>query len=161
MSRIRCIATLLLLLGSSVSVFAQKLSGQYAVIVNPRNTAVNITSSQLRKLALGEEKFWAGRVPVTLILQDERSVEHDYLLRVLLNMSSADYREHWSALVFRGVAVAEPTSVPSNGLASGLVAVQDGAICIMRADNVPRNDTVKVLKVDGKLPGEAGYPLHE
>jgi len=50
--------------------------------------------------------------------------------------------------------------VPSNGLASGLVASRLGSICIIPAPNVPKDASVKVLKVDGKLPGESGYPLH-
>src|SRR5262249_21280466 len=140
--------------------WAETYQGNYAVIVNPRNPAQNISAAQLRRFVLGEEKFWPGRIPVYLVLQDERSVEQTFVLKRLVNMSQSDYREHWSTLIFRGAAGSEPAQVPSNGLASGLVAAKDGALCIIRADNLPSNNSVKVLRVDGRLPGEEGYPLH-
>jgi len=150
------LSTLLVL---SAFALSQVYSGDYAVIVNPNNPVQNISSTQLRKIVLGDEKFWTGRIPVSLILQNERAVEHDFVLRRLVNMTQGDYKEHWSTLVFRGVVASEPLTVPSNGLASGLVQSQIGAVCIMRIDNVPKS-AVKVLRVDGKLPGEDGYPLH-
>jgi hypothetical protein len=157
----RWIASLsIIVLAVPLLLSAQAYSGEYAVIVNPKNPVQNISSAQLRKLVLGEERFWAGRIPASLILQDERSVERQFVLGRLINMSQTDYRRHWSTLVFRGAATSEPVAVPSNGLASGLVAGQEGALCIIRVDNLPKNDTVKVVRVDGKLPGEAGYPLH-
>lgn len=161
MSRSRPIAlVLILILAACPYLLTETYAGDYAVIVNPRNPVQTISSAQLRKLVLGEEKFWPGRIPVELILQDERSVERTFVLGKLLNMSQGEYREHWLTLIFRGATVSEPVAVPSNGLASGLVQVQVGALCIMRADNVPKGATVRVIRVDGKLPGETGYPLH-
>jgi len=160
MKTIRFILLLLsVVFAFSLPSLTQVYSGEYAVIVNPNNPVQNVSTSQLRKIVLGDEKFWAGRIPVSLILQNDRSVEHDFVLRRLVNMSQGDYKEHWSTLIFRGVVTSEPLMVPSNGLASGLVQSQMGAVCIMRIDNVPRS-AVKVLRVDGKLPGEEGYPLH-
>jgi hypothetical protein len=160
MYRIRWTAPLLVFLALCPSLFAQKYMGEYAVIVNPKNPAQSISSSELKRLVLGEERFWTGRIPVSVIMQDERSVELEFVMKKLLNMSQGEYREHWSAMIFRGQAVSEPVTVPSNGLASGLVAVQEGAICVIRADNVPKNDSVKVLRIDGKSPGDPGYSLH-
>lgn len=161
MSRSRKAALLMLFcLAPCLYSVAEEYSGEYAVIVNPKNPAQNISSAQLRRLVMGEEKFWPGRLPVSIIVQDDRSVERGFMLKKVINMSSTDYRTHWTTLVFRGGAVSEPLAVPSNGLASGLVAVQEGGLCIMRTDNLPKKESVKVLRVDGKLPGETGYPLH-
>lgn len=159
MSKLQSIALALLVMATSL-LAAENLAGQYAVIVNPSNPIQNVTSAQLRKLVLGEDRFWPGRIPVSLVLQDDRSLERQFVLKDLVHMSQSDYHQHWTTLVFRGAASGEPTAVPSNGLAAGLVASQAGALCIIRADNVPKNESVKVLRVDGKLPGEAGYPLH-
>jgi len=156
-----CFIPLLLsvLLACSLFAFSQVYSGEFAVIVNPNNPVQNISSGQLRKIVLGDEKFWSGRIPVSLILQNERSIELAFVLGRVANMSQGDYKDHWSTLIFRGTVSSEPVTVPSNGLASGLVQSQVGAVCIMRMDNVPKG-SVKVLRVDGKLPGEDGYPLH-
>lgn len=161
MNRTQRIASLTLIsLALPLLVSAQNASADYAVIVNRNNPAQNITAVQLRRFVLGEDRFWPGRLPVSLILQDERSLERQFVLKNLVHMSPNDYHQHWSTLLFRGGATTEPMEVPSNGLASGLVASQAGALCIIRTDSLPRNDSVKVLRVDGKLPGEAGYPLH-
>lgn len=161
MNKIQRIAALvLLMLAVPLVVSAQNSSADYAVIVNRNNPAQNITAAQLRRFVMGEDRFWPGRLPVSLILQDERSLERQFVLKNVVRMSPSDYHQHWSGLLFRGAATAEPMEVPSNGLASGLVASQAGALCIIRTDNLPKNDSVKVLRVDGKLPGEPGYPLH-
>jgi hypothetical protein len=46
----------------------------------------------------------------------------------------------------------------SNELTQQLVAATAGAIGFMAAADVKPG--VKVLKIDGRLPGEAGYKLH-
>ena len=158
-------ATLLMLLMFSaaipVHVHAQPGSdGQYAVIVNPANSTESVSSRQLRRFLVGEEKFWGSHVPVFLVLRDGTSAEGDFAMTQIAAMSPGDFRQFWNAKVFRGEVTAEPTIVPSNGLASGLVAARSGGIGIILASNVPKDGSVKVLKVDGKLPGEAGYPLH-
>jgi len=64
-------SAILLILGSgamSTLAKAQSLDGQFAVITNPKNSVETITSRQLRKLLLGEDKFWESRTPVYLIL---------------------------------------------------------------------------------------------
>jgi hypothetical protein len=63
-------------------------------------------------------------------------------------------------MVFRGEADSGPVDVPSSGLASGLVASRSGALSNLCADRLPRDGSVKVVKVDVKLPGEENYPLH-
>jgi hypothetical protein len=160
MNKTQRIASLaLFVLALPLVVSAQNSPADYAVIVNRNNPAQSISAAQLRRFVLGEDRFWPGRLPVSLILQDERSLERQFVLKNVVHMSPSDYHQHWSTLLFRGAATTEPMEVPSNGLASGLVASQAGALCIIRTDSLPKNDSVKVLRVDGKLPGEAGYPL--
>jgi hypothetical protein len=140
--------------------FAQRYTGDFAVIANPGNPVENVTTGQLHRLVLGQEKFWGRRVPVSLVMRDERSPERAFLLGKFLNMSDSDFRQHWSSMLFRGEVTSEPVEVPSNGLASGLVASREGGLCVLRADNIPKDGSVKIVKVDGKSPGDEGYPLH-
>jgi hypothetical protein len=39
-------------------------------------------------------------------------------------------------------------------------AVLPGAISLLDARDIKTNMILKVIKVDGHLPGEPGYPLH-
>jgi hypothetical protein len=154
------VSLIAIVLTLSPLVSAQRYTGDFAVIANPMNPVENVTSAQLHRLVMGQDRFWARRIPVSLVSRDERSPERAFLLGKFLSMSGNDYRQHWSSMVFRGEAASEPVEVPSSGLASGLVASRPGGLCILRADNVPKDGSVKVVKVDGKLPGEDGYPLH-
>ena len=79
------------------------------------------------------------------------------MLKVLA-MSEADYKKYWTSLVFRGEAQAEPVTLPSNGMQKEAVRAFPGAIVLMARQDV--HTDVKVVKVDGHLPGEPGYPLH-
>jgi hypothetical protein len=133
--------------------------GEFALITNQQNPLRDVSMAKLRRLFLGEDRFWKGGLPVILVVREPGSPEHEVMLRRVAGQSGGDYTYRWRQLIFLGTASSEPTIVPSNGLAAGLVASHAGAVAIIAAQNVPKNGAVKVLKVEGKLPGEAGYKL--
>ena len=61
------------------------------------------------------------------------------------------------AWVFRAEATNGPKVVYSNESATELVAALPGSVAFVDAGQVPKG--LKILKVDGKLPGDEGYPL--
>jgi len=63
----------------------------------------------------------------------------------------------WNAQVFRGEAIKAPLQVPSSGMASQVVRDFRGGVGFLSARDLPSD--LKVLKVDGKLPGEPNYLL--
>jgi hypothetical protein len=73
-------------------------------------------------------------------------------------MSEAEYRQHWTAQVLRGDSSNEPPSVPSVGMQKEALVVFRGAITLIDLSDVKPG--MKILKVDGHLPGEPGYPVH-
>jgi hypothetical protein len=76
--------------------------------------------------------------------------------RVVLSMTPDQAQAFWIDQRIRGAA-AEPRILPSAGLAAKLVGVLAGAITY-----VPRSavtNELKILRVEGKLPDDAGYPL--
>jgi hypothetical protein len=73
-------------------------------------------------------------------------------------MNESQYKEHWLGKVFRGEVTSEPVVVASRRLATDGVAAMTNAIACIPASEV-RAGAVKILKVDGHLPGESGYPL--
>jgi ABC-type phosphate transport system substrate-binding protein len=141
-------------LGSQIAP-AIKASNDIAVVVNANNPFNTLTSEDLRKILLGERRFWKGNVQVALILRQEGVPERDRVLQDILKMSNADFERIWQAKMFRGEASALPLAVPSNGMVSEYVADTPGAISFVVGKNLPPD--LKVLKIDGKLPGEPGY----
>jgi phosphate transport system substrate-binding protein len=128
-----------------------------AVVVNPKNPVSNLSRSELRKIFAGEKRNWAGGVSIKLIVRAPGAYERVVLLR-LLGMSESDYKQYWIAQVFHAEAQGEPVAVFSNGMQKEAITAFPGGIALVLLGDV--KPTMKVLKVDGLLPGTAGYPLH-
>jgi ABC-type phosphate transport system substrate-binding protein len=130
-----------------------------AVIVNSRNSVTNISLVDLRKIFSGEKHAWPNGAPIKLIVRPPGSHERLVLLK-LLGMSDSEYKQYWTAQVVRGEADAEPLMLPSFGMVKEAATVLPGAISLLDARDIKTNMILKVIKVDGHLPGEPGYPLH-
>jgi ABC-type phosphate transport system substrate-binding protein len=145
---------LMLALACSLPTLAQ--STDVAVVVNPANSVTNLTLIELRKLFAGEKRSWPGGQPVRIFVRAPGTRERATLLK-LLKMSESDYKQYWTAQVFRGEAQAEPLTLPSNGMQKEAAGTVPGAIVLVTAQDIKPG--MKVVKVNGYLPGTPGYPL--
>ena len=132
-------------------------TGAVAVVVNEKNPVNSLSSSELRKLFAGEKHSWSGGLPVKLFARAPGAYERVVLLK-LLGMSEREYKQYWTAEVFRGEAQAEPLALFSNGMQKEAVALYPGAVALVNFQDVKPG--MKVVKVDGHMPGEAGYPFN-
>jgi hypothetical protein len=128
-----------------------------AVAVNPEVPIDNLTLTELRHFVLGDREFWPGGVRVTLLLRAPVAHERDVVLKTVCLMSEAQFRQHWIAKVFRADTAVGPKIVYSGDMAVNLVGQTPGALAFVSAQS--GNKSLKVLRIDGKLPGEPGYPL--
>lgn len=128
-----------------------------AVVVRQDLPADNLSFREVRELFTGERQFWSSKLRVTLLVRAPVARERDVLLKTVYRMSEAQFRQYWISKVFRAEAPTGPKIVYSSGMAAQLVAVIPGAVTFMDAAQVPKE--LKVLKIDGSLPGEKGYPL--
>lgn len=141
--------------GRSFPAFAQV--DDVAVVVNYNNQASALSEAELKKIFLGERRSWAVGPPIRLVVLPMDTAESSALLK-LVGMSGREFKQYWLALVFRGKVEAEPTNVPSIGMQIEALSALPGAITLVRAKDVKPG--MKMLKIDGHLPGEPGYPLH-
>jgi hypothetical protein len=72
-------------------------------------------------------------------------------------MDEAQFRQYWIAKMFRAEVPRGPKIVFSTDMTLELVVAIPGSISFINASQV--TDDVKVVRVDGKLPTEEGYPL--
>jgi len=139
---------LLLFLISSVSpCFAHHM----AVIVDKSNPVGNLTSAHLAKIFRMENRKWTDGRDVVVVLHSASAGEKATLER-LLKISDNE----WQALV-----AAHKTSlkvVGSDSEALDFVESTAGAIGLVDMHSI--NGQINVVKVDGKLPTEAGYLPH-
>ena len=132
-------------------------TGDVAVVVNDKNPVDSLSRPELRKIFAGEKRSWPGSLPIKLFVRTPGARERATLLR-LLGMSESEYKEYWSAKVFRGEAQTEPNGLPSNGMQKEAIAAYPGAVALVNIQDVKPG--MKVVKVEGHKPGEAGYPLN-
>jgi ABC-type phosphate transport system substrate-binding protein len=128
-----------------------------AIVVRPDVPVDNLSFAELRRLMLGDRQFWSSNLRVTLLVRAPGARERDVVLKNIYQMSEAQFRQYWIAKVFRAEAASGPRIVYSNEMAAELTSAIPGAVAVVEANQVPKG--LKVLKIDGKLPGEKGYAL--
>ncbi|MCL4523385.1 MAG: hypothetical protein M1453_00840 [Acidobacteria bacterium] len=131
--------------------------GDVAIVVHASTPVSNLTLADVRKIFRGEKQYWSSDLPVVLLVRAPVARERDVVLKVIYQMTEAQFRQYWVAKIFRAESVSAPKLVYSPDMANQLVATLPGAISFVDAKQV--GSGVKVVRVDGKLPGEAGYPL--
>jgi ABC-type phosphate transport system substrate-binding protein len=144
---------------ASFSMQAQEpgVKGEIAVVVNTKSPVKDITLAKLRKLATGEQRRWDQGENVYLLVPSQGTPGHDTVLKRVYEMNDAQYQQFWIQKVFRGEVSAEPTRYFANGTVYAGADALPGALAFIDAQAV--RPGLKVLRVNGKLPGEPGYPL--
>jgi ABC-type phosphate transport system substrate-binding protein len=122
-----------------------------AVVVNKDNAVQNVTSARLAKILKGEVKKWPDGRNVLLVLHNSSPGEMA-TLQHLSKMPEADVK----ALL--ALHKDEIRTVVSDADVIEMVASTPGAIGFVEEHSI--TDRVVVVRVDGKLPMEAGYLPH-
>jgi len=149
---------ILLCIALQHSASAQTTRGaDIAVVVNPDTPVSDLSLADVRKVLLGERQYWNSKLPVVLLIRAPVARERDVVLRVIYQMSEEQFKQFWVAKIFRAEAATPPKIVYSNDMQYELVAAMPGAIAFVDARNV--RPGLKVLRVDGRLPGDPNYPL--
>jgi len=141
---------------STVAVPAQS-QGDIAVVVNADVGADNVTMADLRRILTGDREFWPSNQRVTIFVRAPIARERDAIVRDICQMTEAQFRQHWIGKVFRAEAPSGPKIVYSAESTIEQVARTPGAIGLVTGPVTAK--TVKVLKIDGRLPGQSGYKL--
>ena len=136
---------------------AYAIGGDIALVVRPDTPVDDLSLSEVRDLLLGERQSWNGKLRVTLLVRAPAARERDVVLKIVYRMTEGQFRQYWISKVFRAESSSGPKIVYSNEMATDLVLSIPGSIAFLDATQVPKG--LKVLKIDGKLPGEKGYAL--
>lgn len=128
-----------------------------AIVVHKDTEVDNLSLVELRNIFLANQQFWANRSRIILLVRAPQSDERDFVLDTIYQMDEAQFRQYWIAKMFRAEVPRGPKIVFSTDMALDLVVAIPGSISFIRADEV--TDDVKLMRVDGKLPSDEGYPL--
>ena len=128
-----------------------------AIVVRPDVPVDNLSFAELRRLMLGDRQYWSSNLKVTLLVRAPGARERDVVLKIIYQMSEAQFRQYWIAKVFRAEAASAPRIVYSNDMAADLASQIPGAVAFVDASQVPTG--LKVVRINGMLPQDAAYPL--
>ena len=138
---------LVLAFGATVPCFAHHM----AVVVSKENAVSTMTSAQLSKIFLAENKKWPDGKAISVVLHRGSAGETVTLKR--LNKMTAQQWEAWLAEHKDSIKL-----VDSDDDVLSYVASTPGAIGLVELHSV--NDRVTVVRIDGKVPMEEGYLPH-
>ena len=122
-----------------------------AVIVNKQNNVGNMAAAHLGKIFRSEAKKWPDGSSIVLILHKDSAGETETLER-LNKMSASD----WKAFVAAHRDAIQV--VDSDADVLKIVQTVPGAIGFIDVRSI--DNSINVVRVDGKLPMESGYLPH-
>jgi phosphate transport system substrate-binding protein len=150
-----------LLLSTSTALLAEEAADDgdiaIAIVVHKDLPIENLSLVELRSIFLADRQFWEDKTRITLLVRAPLSDERSFVLERIYQMSEAQFRQYWIAKMFRAEVPRGPKIVLSTDMTLDLVVAIPGSISFTRADAV--TDDVKVIRVDGLLPSDDGYPL--
>ena len=127
-----------------------------AIIVNQSNPVENLSSAELRKVFLGEKSHWTNGRRITLVMMDS-GPERKSVLRDIYHMNEGDLSNHFIHGLFTGEVFVSPKTLATPVEVRKFVFNVPGAIGYLRAADA--DSSVKVVRIDGRLPDDKEYKL--
>ncbi len=128
-----------------------------AIVVNQANPIEDLSFSELRRIFLGERSHWANGRRITLVMMEPGTAERKAMLHDVYRMTEQELNRHFLRGLFTGEVFASPKTLASPVGVRKFVFNVPGAIGYIRLSEV--DSSVKVIRVDGRLPEEKDYRL--
>src|SRR5437588_8105502 len=130
---------------------------EVAVVVNLANNVENLSKDELRRIFLGERSHWPNGRRITVVMMEPGQPEREAILHDVCHMSETNYNNHMLHGLFTGEVFASPKTLAAPVGVRKFVFNVPGAIGYLRTADV--DDSVKVLRIDGLLPGDKDYKI--
>jgi hypothetical protein len=147
------IAALLLVLSSATAVCKD-----LALISHKANTSASVAMPELVKICKGQTDRWPDGKSVTFVTRDPAAPEMKIVLEKIYSMSKSDVIAAIASANHGRMNHPAIIVVDSDEALLNQVEGTPGAVGLVDVYSITGG--VKVLKVGGKLPLEAGYALH-
>jgi len=125
-----------------------------AVVASASSRLQDVPLAELTKMCKGTQKTWADGKSFTLVMKDPESADMHVAVQKLFGATSGDVKV---AIAKLNEARAVVRVVESDEDLLRVVDSTPGAVGIL--DVYAINSSVKVLRIDGKLPFDVGYAL--
>ena len=130
----------------------------FAVIVS-KNVAVDeLSIDELRRILTFKRTLWKTGQPINLLLPGGSSPVRSFVLNKLYRMTDDELHRYILQRIFQAEIDYAPKVVAAEQDAVAFVTSGKSVVAIVSADT-PGLGAVKILRIDGRLPGEAKYAL--
>lgn len=143
--------------GPVVSTVHAQTAEAVAIVVHPEVDIEDLSLDELKSIFLAERQHWQDRSRITLLVRAAIAPERDLVLSEVYGMTEDRYRQYWIGKMFRSEVASGPKIVFSTDMLRDLVTVIPGSIGFVPVSEV--GPGLKVIRIDGMLPGDQGYPL--
>ena len=154
---VRATVLALVAMAAAVSTVGAQTTEAVAIVVHPQVAVDDLSLDELKNIFLAERQYWQDRSRITLVMRAAIAPERDLVLSEIYGMSEDRYRQYWIAKMFRAEVASGPKIVFSTDMLRDLVTVIPGSIGFVPMSEV--GPDLKVIRIDGRLPGDEGYPL--
>lgn len=133
----------------------------FSVVVHQSNPVSTLSVSGLRAIFSGAVTHWPNEAKIVLVHRAAGSPANQFLLGRFLNTSWQDYKRSLESLEFRGQEPVVVRVLNSDAAACKFVFNVPSAVALIESRSIaaPECRDLRVLKIDGLLPGQGGYRL--
>lgn len=151
----RSIVLLCLIFGLNIS-----NTQELYIIINKDNPVYNLSSSDLRRFYLSTKTKWNNGRKIITTMFPAGSVENNLFIRQIIGITADEFLIYHDNEKMKGNMPSRPVSLNSELSVVRFVQKNPDAIGFVSTSCRDTN-AVKVIKVDGYLPGDTKYPLRE
>jgi phosphate transport system substrate-binding protein len=127
------------------------------IIVNKANPVDNLTSDELRKYFRLERERWPDGRRNSVLMLPPGTPEREIVLGQIYRLTDGEFARYFFQASYTGQIHSAPKELASAVNVRKFVFNVPGAIGYVRLSQV--DDTVKIVRIDGRLPGDADYPM--
>ena len=128
-----------------------------AVIVNLSNPVEDLSLKELRNIVMVERTHWPDGRKITVALREPGPPERQAVLSLIYGMNEAGFTRFFLRATFTGQIPNGPRMLSTSELVRRFLVNVPGAIGFVR--QVDADTSVKIVRVDGRMPGAPDYSL--
>lgn len=144
------------LIGASADLLHAEPKAVLAVVVAKESPLESVSLRDLKRLYLSEQVNGPGGQRLIALNHERGTMERTAFDEHVLGMTPDEVGRYWIDRKIRGQLGPPKTVSPLERLRAAIKRV-DGTLTYLRLGDI--QDGMRVLRVDGKAPGDPGYPL--
>lgn len=130
---------------------------EVAIIVNKANATSRVSFQDLAMILKQQKQHWENGEKIYLVMQESGSFAKELALEKIYRMREDDLKKFWLTQMFRGEITSFPKTLGSDEAIKRFVSQVPNSVGFIDVSFI--DESVKVLRVEGKFPGEKGYLL--